>query len=182
MKLALLTTIFSVLSLASAAAQTTGEIVISGASTKNCLPISNSNLNGFNALTWSLGGADAVSFGSNGTAGRVALADLVLTRNVDVCSEGLIKNFLVGQSFPTLTLTQYEGGGGATPAYAYMVVTLSNAVVNNYSVGGSNSTDPGETVSFGYSKLCVQTTGLNNNGTLKPPVSVCYNLATNTVQ
>jgi type VI protein secretion system component Hcp len=179
MKLALLATVFFVLCVAGAAAQTPGEIVISGVSPTNCLQ--GSNLNGFNALSWTLGGTDAVTFGGGGgTSGRVALADLTLARNVDVCSESLIKNFLVGQSFPTLTLTQYEAGAAGGPSvYAYMVVTLSNAVVNNYSVGGSNSTEPGETVSFGYSKLCVQTTGLNPSGTLKPPVSVCYNLATN---
>jgi type VI protein secretion system component Hcp len=180
MKLALVATVFFALSVAGAAAQNPGEIVISGMPTPNC--VTNRHLNGFNALSWTLGGVDSVTFGSgpSGTAGKVALADLTLTRIADVCSESLIKYFLVSKYFPTLTLTQYEGSGAEV--YAYMVVTLTDAVVNNYSVGGSNSTDPGETVSFGYSKLCVQTTGLNPNGTPKPPVSVCYNLATNQVQ
>jgi type VI secretion system secreted protein Hcp len=182
MKLALLATLFSALSVAGASGQNAGQIVVNVGSGTNC--IQGSSLSGFNALSWTIGGVDPVSVGSGGGAGagKPALNDLTLTRNVDVCSETLIRYFLVGERYPTLTLTQYESRGGSGQTYAYMVVTLSNAVINGYSVGGSNSVDPGETVSFGYSKVCVQTTGQNPDGSLKTPVSVCYNLATNQIQ
>lgn len=181
MKHALLKTVLSVLFAGGVCAQSFGQIVISGVTSTNC--ITGGTYNGFSALTWTIGGSDpATIVGSGVVPGKPSLSDLVLTRNVDVCSEALIKSFLVGGDIPTLVLTQYEPRGAGAQPYAYMVVTLSQVVINGYSVGGSNSTDPAETVSFGYSKLCVQTTGQNPDGTLKVPVSVCYNLATNQIQ
>ena len=174
MKFALVTVVLSLLSISGAGAQSPGQIIVNIGVTANC--IVGASVSGFNALTWTIGGADPSSI--NNKESKVSLSDLTLTRNVDLCSESLIKGFLVGDRFPTLTLTQYEGAV-AGPAFPYMVVTLSNAIVNGYSVGGSNSMEPAETVSFGYSKMCVQTTCQNPDGSLKQPVSVCYKLSTN---
>ena len=66
------------------------------------------------------------------------LSNLSITRNVDVCSEALLKNFVAGKTYPSLTLTQYEGTNGQTGATPYMIVTLSNVVISSYGVGGSN--------------------------------------------
>ncbi len=178
MKIAVLAAAATFILTAGASAQNNGEIVLNAGPAINCL--SGTHLTGFNAFTWTLGGTDAFpGSGSGGSASKTTLSDLTITRNVDVCSEALLKNFMAGKSYPTLTLTQYEGTGvqGATP---YMIVTLSNVIINGYGVGGSNSTAPAETISFGYSKVCVETFPRTASGATGQPVSVCYNAATNT--
>jgi type VI secretion system secreted protein Hcp len=163
------------LAVASASAQSKGDITINigAGSAVNCTTAMGES--GFNAASWSISGANS-SKGVTGTAGKTSLAELVVLRTVDTCSEQLVRNFVSGQQFPTLVLTQYGASGGK--AFPKMVVTLSNVIIDNYMLGGTTTIRPSETVSFLYSKVCIATTPVNLDGSLGQAVSVCYNSAT----
>ena len=139
---------------------------------------------GFDALTWQVGGTDAVNIGATGTgagAGKPKLQDLVLTRNQDACSEKLIKDFVSGTILPTVTLTQYRARNAEGQLFAAVTVTLTNSILASYSISGAMGIRPSENLDFAYTKVCVATIAQNSDGTLQAPQKVCYNAATNTV-
>jgi type VI protein secretion system component Hcp len=91
---------------------------------------------------------------------------------MDVCSEKLIKTFLSGTVIPSMTLIQYQTS--AAGPYAAATVTLTNAYVASWSVGGAASYLPSEAVSFLFSKMCVATISLNATGQMQVRQEVCY--------
>jgi type VI protein secretion system component Hcp len=138
---------------------------------------------GFDALTWQVGGTDAVNIGSASTgagAGKPKLQDLVITRNQDACSEKLIRDFVSGTILPTVTLTQYRALKDGQ-LFAAVTVTLTNSVLAGYSISGATGIRPSENLDFAYSKVCVATIAQNSDGSLQGPQKVCYNVATNMV-
>jgi type VI protein secretion system component Hcp len=174
MKHALVAAVFLSLA-ASASAQNRGDITINvgTASSLNCTTTTGES--GFNAASWSISGSNSKK-ATGGAAGKTSLAELVVNRNVDTCSEQLVRNFVSGQFFPTLVLTQY--GATGQRIFPKMVVTLSNVFIDNYTLGGTTSVRPTEAVSFLYQKVCIATTPVNLDGSLGQAVSVCYNSAT----
>ena len=139
---------------------------------------------GFDALTWQVGGTDAVNIGATGTgtgAGKPKLQDLVLTRNQDACSEKLIKDFVSGTILPSVTLTQYRPMNSEGQLYAAVTVTLTNSILASYSISGATGIRPSENLDFAYTKVCVTTIAQGPSGALQAPQKVCYNAATNTV-
>ena len=137
---------------------------------------------GFDALTWQVGGTDAVTIGTTGTgAGKPKLQDLVLTRNQDACSEKLIKDFVSGTILPSVTLTQYRPMNSEGQLFAAVTVTLTNSILASYSISGATGIRPSENLDFAYTKVCVATIAQSPSGALQAPQKVCYNAATNTV-
>lgn len=137
---------------------------------------------GFDALTWQVGGTDAVNIGATGTgAGKPKLQDLILTRNQDACSEKLIKDFVSGTILPSVTLTQYRTMNAEGQLFAAVTVTLTNSILASYSISGATGIRPSENLDFAYTKVCVTTIAQSNTGALQAPQKVCYNAATNTV-
>jgi type VI protein secretion system component Hcp len=133
---------------------------------------------GFAATGWSLTGTNSTKFALKITPGKTSLGDLVVTRPMDVCSEQVLKAFVAGTNYPTLTLTQYSIYGTAKKAYAAMVVTLTTAFVNDYSLSGSTGNKTIETVSYAYQKVCFATTALTSAGVPGTKTTVCYDVAT----
>jgi type VI protein secretion system component Hcp len=176
MKRALLAAAFLSLAVASASAQAKGDITVNvgSGSAVNCTTTTGET--GFNAASWSISASNSTKATPGAAAGKTSLAELVVNRNVDTCSDQLVRNFVSGQFFPTLVLTQYGGTGGKV--FPKMVVTLSNVFIDNYTLGGTTSVRPTEAVSFIYQKVCIATTPLNPDGSLGTAVSVCYNSAT----
>jgi type VI protein secretion system component Hcp len=131
---------------------------------------------GFNALSWSLGGSDT---GTSSRVGVVSLQSLSITRNMDACSEKLIKDFVSGTFIPSMTLIQYRNAG--TGPYASATVTLTNAYISSWLVGGSASNVPTEQIAFTYGKMCVTTISQSPTGQLQAPQKVCYDAVTRIV-
>jgi len=124
---------------------------------------------GFNALAWSTGGSDA---GTVIKTGVVNLQSLNITKNMDACSEKLIKDFLSGTLIPSMTLIQYQNS--AAGPYAAATVTLTNTYVSSWQVSGAASYLPTESVSFTFGKMCVATISLSATGQQQAPQKVCY--------
>lgn len=178
MKLLLMCGAFVCLSLPQVKAQSSGDITINTGGTLSCTTVKGES--GFNALTWSIGGAEAVTInaGAGSGIGKPILAELVASRSLDACSEQLIKTFVVGRAIPTVVLTQYSGG---EKPFAFIVVTLSHVFLTSYEISGAVRQQPTEILKFAYQQVCVQTTGQNSDGSHQMPVKVCYNTATNIV-
>ncbi len=131
---------------------------------------------GFNALTWSIGGTDP---GTISRPAAVSLQALNITKSMDACSEKLIRDFVAGTFIPSLTLIQYRTSGGQP--YASATVTLTNAYVASWSVGGTASAVPTEQLAFTFGKMCVSTISQSATGQLQPPQKVCYDAVTRIV-
>jgi type VI protein secretion system component Hcp len=131
---------------------------------------------GFNASSWQLGGSDS---GIVNKIGVVALSSLYISKNMDACSEKLIKDFVSGTFIPSMTLIQYRTSGAGP--YAAATVTLSSAYISSWQVAGSSSSVPTEQIAFTYSKMCVTTISQGTTGQLQAPQKVCYDAVTHTV-
>ena len=163
------------LAVVSASAQSKGDITINvgSGSAVNCT--TNTGEHGFNAASWSISASNSTK-GTSTVSAKTSLAELVINRNVDTCSEQLIRNLVSGTVFQTLVLTQYSTTSNHT-VFPKMVVTLSNALIDDYTLGGTVSVRPTEAVNFLYTKVCIATTPVNLDGSLGKAVSVCYDSA-----
>lgn len=143
---------------------------------------------GFTIDSFSLGGTSPVSVlggtgSSSGTGGgKLSLADLVINKSFDSCSEQLITGFLSGAIIKTVTLTGYSTTSESKDAHtAILVISLEIAAISNYQLSGSGSL-PTESLSFSYRTLCIAGTPLKNDGTSSGNTShVCYDRQKNVV-
>ena len=124
----------------------------------------------FNALAWSFGATDAVSTGgtgSGGSAGKVALSTLTVSKRADTCSPRLFADVVLGRHIKTVTIVQENTRNES------FTVTLSDAIVSGYQLGGNQSSElPTEQIAFEFSKICLLDV---QSGT-----KTCYNPATGT--
>jgi len=155
-----------------------GNVIVNPGSTISC---TTDGETGFTAKNWTIGGTVAGSFtGTGGGAGvsAPALRDLVITKTFDSCSEKLIKAFLMGSTtaIPTLTLTQYSAAKGDAKPIPLIVITLTDALINLYTVSGAPNVNPVETLDFNYKKMCIASTTMNAEGA-SSTTKVCYNVS-----
>ena len=119
----------------------------------------------FPALAWSFGATDSVSTGSAGSgssAGKVAVGVLSISKRADSCSPRLFADVVLGRHIKTVTIVQENTRSDD------FTVTLSDAIVTNYQLGGSESSEfPTEQISFAFSKICLTD---SQSGT-----KTCYN-------
>ncbi len=130
---------------------------------------------GFNALTWAIGGASTLKVGGNSlNSPPPTLQDLVITRDMDGCSAGVIKSFLSATRITNMTLIQYQPQGQRM--YAAVTIALTNAYIASYTVSGSTTVQAAETIDITYSKMCLTTVAMNSRGGLDSPQKVCYDV------
>lgn len=124
----------------------------------------------FPALAWSFGATNPVNTtttGSGASAGKVAVSTLNISKLADSCSPRLLGAVVTGQHIKTVTIVQENT---RTEAFT---VTLSDAIVSSYQIGGSESAEfPTEQISFNFSKICLAD---SQTGT-----KTCYNALTGT--
>ena len=139
--------------------------------TMNGLRCNGSDNGTFDALSWSFGATNTVSFDGGGGgigAGRPKLSELAIQKQFDACSPALFEQLVTGKVIGTLVLSQVanpnlknravipEGptGFGATAA---TTVTLRNAFVTNFQLS-ANSGDafPAESVSFTFEAISIK--------------------------
>jgi type VI protein secretion system component Hcp len=130
---------------------------------------------GLKVTSWDIGFANpsAVSIGTGTAAGKATASGLVVVRPFDECSPELLPNLFTGKGLATVTLTQYGAGSAKAEAGSpLMVVTLTNAAISSYSIGGNATTDPAETWTFQAQTICIK--NLSNNA------QACWDFKTNT--
>jgi len=159
--------------LASSAFAQYGDVVVNTGGAVNCVTVKGET--GFDAATWTIGGVVATgNTGSTVTVSYPNLTDLIITKRLDTCSNQILNNFVASKTFPSVVLTQYSYATQASPAFPMVVVTLSNAILNNYTIVGSEGAHPAETLDFTYSKVCVKNYTLTSSGTQGSSTQVCY--------
>lgn len=128
---------------------------------------------GFEATGYSLGGTVKEKKSDTAdTAKPPALDDLSVGKSFDECSSPLIKLFLGSTIVPTVTLIQYGTGDNAKKPI--LTITLTNAVMTSYEVTGAPAIRPTEVLTFTYKSVCISSVSQNQDGSFKPPVTVCY--------
>jgi type VI protein secretion system component Hcp len=153
-----------------------GAVVVNVSGVMSCVTAKGET--GFDATFYSLGGTDGVEKpGAPERNKAPTLADLTITKNFDACSEQLIRLFLGSKVIPSMTLIQYSAT--SRDPFAAVTIKLTNALINKYEVTGAPSVHPTEALDFTYSKMCITSVTQNPDGSLKSPVTVCYDAAAN---
>lgn len=124
-------------------------------------------------------GGVAVSGGTGNmadrTAGKASLADITLEKALDAASHELLKHMLKGKVIPKGVFTFIAANN--KEAEKYLEVTLDNIIISSLSQHSSGE-QPGESVSFNYSKIEFSHQLRDEKGTAQPK-RVAYDLKTN---
>jgi type VI secretion system secreted protein Hcp len=111
------------------------------------------------------------------TSGKPNHQDFTVTKYLDLASASLIDYCNQAKPLASVTLTIGQNENGAVNAY--MVYTLTNALVSSVSAGGGGGGKPQETVTFNYTAISwtykQQAAGVSDSGN----ASATWNLATN---
>ena len=111
------------------------------------------------------------------TSGKPNHQDFTITKYLDLASPSLIDYCNEAKPIPTVTFTIGQNENGTVNAF--MVYTLTNALVSSVSAGGGGGGKPQETVTFNYTAIKwaykLQTAAVGDSGTN----SATWNLATN---
>ena len=83
------------------------------------------------------GGTSAV--GGGGGKGRVALGDVVITKNLDKASPALFQYCCSGQPITKAVLTSRKAGKDQQP---YYVVTMTDVLVSSHATGNTGDSSP----------------------------------------
>jgi type VI secretion system secreted protein Hcp len=111
------------------------------------------------------------------TSGKPNHQDFTITKFLDLATASLISYCNQATLLPTVTVTIGQNENGKVNAY--MVYTLTNALVSSVSAGGGGGGKPQETVTFNYTAISwaykLQNAAAGDAGTN----SATWNLATN---
>ena len=111
------------------------------------------------------------------TSGKPNHQDFTVTKYLDVASPVLIDYCNQAKPIPTVTLTIGQNENGKVNAF--MVYSLTNALISSVSVGGGGGGKPQETVTFNYTAISwtykQQAPAVSDSGNS----SATWNLATN---
>jgi len=127
------------------------------------------------------------SFGASSSAGAVAgersagkssFSDFSITKEIDKSSPKLFELVASGERIQDVTFELTTSGGTEKPV-PYMTITLKDAIVSSYSVGGSEGTTPTESVSLNYGAIKFNYVQLDDRGGIGEKVEASWNVVTN---
>lgn len=137
--------------------------------------------NEMDVLAYSTGASNSgtTSSGSGSGAGKVSFQDLSFTKYVDGTSPAFLLACATGKHFATVELKGARRRNGVLQEY--LTVKLSEAMVTSVSSGGSAGDQKQiENISINFAKIEFTVRKLNPDGTLGAPVTITWNIATNT--
>jgi type VI secretion system secreted protein Hcp len=111
------------------------------------------------------------------TSGKPNHQDFTLTKYMDLATTSIVDCCNQAKPVPSVVFTIGQNDNGAVDKI--MVVTMTNALISSYSVGGGGGGKPQETVTLNYTAIKweykVQKSDVSDSGT----ASATWNLATN---
>lgn len=127
-------------------------------------------------MSWSGGVQQTGTAGSGGGAGggRAQFKDISLIKQMDKSSPKLLLLAATGEHIKRATIICRKAG--KTPQ-EYLKVTLSDAILSSYSVGGGGSPIATESLSIAYSKIEYEYKPQKADGSLDAPVKTGYDVA-----
>jgi len=128
--------------------------------------------------SWSWGASNPADIGNKGlSAGKPSLADFTCSFSLDAASYQIVKNLVNGTHVATATFTGRKTGGGGNP-YNYLIITMTNCFVTNFSTGGGASGTPSASLSLAYEQIQYQYyTQDSSSGQTTNAGTVTYNIA-----
>jgi type VI secretion system secreted protein Hcp len=110
--------------------------------------------NQMNVLSWSWGMSMPIASGGGGT-GRVNIQDISISKYVDKASTSLMLGCSTGTHYKTAILSMRKAG--AASSQDFMVITLEDAIITSYNVGGSAGGDvPMENLTLNFARVKVE--------------------------
>jgi type VI secretion system secreted protein Hcp len=108
-------------------------------------------------LSYSMGATQTgtMASGGGGGAGKVSLQDIHFTTNLSKASPKIMEACTTGQHLKKAVLVQRKAGGKQEE---YLKITLSDALVSSYQIGGSHHGDhtPVDQFSLNFAKIEVE--------------------------
>lgn len=151
------------------------DIVVNTGGAVNC--VTTLKENGFTASSWSVGGTVNVSYAGIPRASSPSLSSIQITKSLDQCSSPqLQRSFFMAARFPLVVLTQYRWLGQENPQ-AVAVVTLTDAILTDYSLSGTTDSLTSENLAFVFGKLCIKDYTYDSRG-VGSSTQACYNVNT----
>ncbi len=141
----------------------------------------------FPVQTFTIGGIGALAPSGAGGVAKTAITSqgLTVAKVFNNCSAVLITQFLKESLLPTVQLLETESTGtgttGSGAVSPILSITLSNAVLTNYSLNDGGGGLPAENLIFSFEKACITAYTLPTSGSTPTPTTVCYDAATGTV-
>jgi len=103
--------------------------------------------------SWSFGMSNPASLGGKGlAAGKPSLSDFSFACALDAASYSIVADLTKGTHVASAVFTGRKTGGGGTP-YKYLVVTMSNCFVTQFSTGGGSAGVPTASVGLAFEKI-----------------------------
>ena len=116
--------------------------------------------------------------GGGGGAGKVSMHDFSFTTRASKASPKLFLACASGQHIKTALLTVRKPGG---QQQNFLKITLNDVLVSGYAEAGAEATDvPTDQVTMNFSKIQFSYTGQRPDGSPDAPVTVGWDLKTNT--
>lgn len=125
------------------------------------------------SYSWAGSAPGVPEAGGGLAAGKVTMADLAMTKRVDKATPLLFKHCCKGNPIPNVVLSVDRAGENPT---SYMKITLNDAVVTSYQLGGSGGDLPMESFSLNYTKVNIEYTPLDEKGSPQGSLAAAYDL------
>lgn len=110
--------------------------------------------------------------------GKVSVADLSFTKEVDSTSPTLAQSCCSGMAFDKATLTMCKAGGSAP--LPFLVITLTNVLISSVQLASSNSDEKQrETITLNFGQFKYDYTSQTAAGGAGKTVSMTWNIASN---
>jgi type VI secretion system secreted protein Hcp len=138
--------------------------------------------NEIDVLAYSTGASNNSSThtGGGAGAGKVNFQDLSLTKYVDGTSPLFLLACATGQHFNTAELKGARRSKNGV-LQDYLTVKLTNVIVTSISSGGTaGDLKQIENITLNFAKIELTVRKANSDGTLGAPVTISWNIATNT--
>lgn len=130
------------------------------------------------AWAWGMTQSGTTHLGRGGGAGKVSVADITITKNVDKATPNIIKHCCTGQPIDEAKLIVRKAGGEPVEFY---VLEMETVIISSYNTGGNkdNLERVQETVTLNFRKFKMTYTEQNDDGTAGATTPAGYNIAEN---
>ena len=140
--------------------------------TGNQIRCTGQSSNSITLTGWSWGSTAPVSSSNLGIViGKVNLSQITLNKVFDPCSTSMLTIYFDDGKLGTVVIEQFKPNGFNTVPVAE--VTLTNAYIDSYSVGGTSSSPASETWTLSFDKVCVTTYGVTPTGGSQAGATTC---------
>jgi type VI secretion system secreted protein Hcp len=128
------------------------------------------DVDGFSWGVTQLGGGAGGGSGRAGT-GKPQLGELVVSTRTSIASPPLFLACASGQHFKDATLTARQAGGSE-----FLRIALTDVVVTSYQIGGAETDQPLDSVSFGFAKVEIEYRSMLPTGALGPAATAGWDV------